>query len=168
MRHTLKAQFQGKRLLIIDDRPEELRGFCQHMRKAGFEVVSWLIDDGFMERDPTGFDLVIHSPQEFEKRVKATAFDALLSDGQMMSKFTWKEALEAVKAVKGPIPMIVHSGKYDDLREVMSAERVAQQFKNDAVAVKETGGSALFDKGQNDAVCKAFAQAFTEQAKRVG
>ena len=170
MSQSEKLQFRGKTLLIIDDDPEQLRTFREAMRRKGFEVITWLMDDELAERDPSGCDAVIHSPEEFSRRAAGTAFDALLSDGSMMQlpRLHWPEALAKVEEAKPGIPKIVHSGKYNDFRECGHDDVASRFFAEDTERVNAAGGVGLFDKGSYDEIAAAFAAAFVVKAKRVG
>lgn len=167
-----RLQFQGKRLLIVDDNPGQLRDFAKRYRERGFEVTTLL---GSRVRNPDNhgpceaeFDGVFHNGEEFRRVVAALNIDAMLTDRQIITRFDdgyrfWGEnATEAAHQVKPGLPVVMHTT--NDLGVTVSQkvrEDDALRMAHESAHYQECfGGLGLFYKGEHDAVCAALAEAF--------
>lgn len=165
-----RLQFQGKRLLIVDDNPQHLRDYAAEMRARGFEVQTLLgVRLPNFGNGETGFDGAFHNAEEFRALVKGMNIDAMLTDCKIINRhdvippyfFRGEEATTIARALKPGLPVIMHA---TDERNPLASKTLKQldeqKFAQDAEAYKQTGGLALFYKGHLDDVCATFAQAF--------
>lgn len=172
MSFVSRLQFQGKRLLIVDDNPGQLRDFAREYHRRGFEVITLL---GSRVRNPNNhgpceaeFDGVFHNGEEFKRIVAALHFDAMLTDRQIITRFDdgyhfWgDDATKVLHEVKPGLPVVMHTT--NELGKTVSQkvrdEDAARLAMESAHYQKNYGGLGLFYKGDHEAICQRFAEAF--------
>lgn len=132
--------------------------------------LSWMKDDIIRQRTRieliNKFDAIILDEAMFRAKIAATAVDALLTDYGMLKSFYGLDAIRETKAVKGAIPMVMHSGAYEEQRKSAGHERADHIKKKDTELVQRLGGIAAFDKGDDEAITQAFATAFAQRANQ--
>lgn len=166
MTHAQRLQFQGKRLLIVDDSPEQLRNFAEIFRARGFEVATLLGKDDPAPTPHDGdFDGVFSDEAGFRAQLASRNVDAMLTDRQIISRvqgleryFFWgEEATQVALTVKPGLPVLMHTSDTEASRDADSARRFAGQGEK---YMHATGGRGLFAKGSTDAICDRFSTAF--------
>jgi len=160
MNYAKRLDFQGKRLLIIDDIPSLLTVLAREFKDAGFEVVTCLAAGRGIQK-PEDIDYVFDDEKSFQRMVRTAAYDAVLTDYSLLDQTTGAKVelhgdrvATVISRIKPHVPIVAHSAAFTEHNDF---SRINADFKT-------LGGDSCVRKDDPRFAIDALRSAFAEKS----